>query len=106
MNLHEYAQAAEAFDTARQLGLPQRMLRYQFGPFAAAFENNNLRDLNLLLDYALKVTPDSEEALIWKGRAFLLSGDVDNAETLFKRARESNPYSREVDEALASLSDF
>jgi tetratricopeptide (TPR) repeat protein len=105
-DLQEYAQAAEAFDKARQLGLPQRMLRYQFGPFVAAFEFGSLQDLNLLLDYALKITPDSEEALIWKGRAFLLAGDTEDAETLFKRARKSNPYSREVDAALASLSDF
>ena len=33
----EYQEAAEAYDQARILGLPQRMMRYQFGPFHAYF---------------------------------------------------------------------
>ena len=40
-----YAEAATAYDTARQIGLPQRMLRYQFGPFFAYFNLNRNDDL-------------------------------------------------------------
>ena len=32
-----YGEAATAYDNARDIGLPQRMLRYQFGPFFAYF---------------------------------------------------------------------
>ena len=32
-----YSEAGQAYDTARQIGLPQRMMRYQFGPFFAYF---------------------------------------------------------------------
>ena len=32
-----YNEAADAYDTARTIGLPQRMLRYQFGPFISYF---------------------------------------------------------------------
>lgn len=80
----DYAKAANAFEKARQLGLPQRMLRYQFGPFIAAYENGDQSDLNLLVKYALKITPDSEEALFWKGKALVMTGNESDQETLSK----------------------
>jgi len=52
-----YAEAARAYDQARQLGLPQRMLRYQFGPFFAYFFSSRNADLLSLTEYALKITP-------------------------------------------------
>jgi hypothetical protein len=62
-----YAEAARAYDQARQLGLPQRMLRYQFGPFFAYFFSSRNADLLSLTEYALKITPNSEETLLWRG---------------------------------------
>ena len=35
----DYTNAAKSYDTARQLNLPVRMLRYQFGPFIAYFHS-------------------------------------------------------------------
>ncbi len=50
----KYSLAAGAYDKARESGLPQRMLRYQFGPFFAYFNVNRLDDLLELTEYALK----------------------------------------------------
>ena len=52
-----YSDAAAAYDKARKLGLPQRMLRYQFGPFLAYFHSLRTDDLMTLTEYALKSPP-------------------------------------------------
>ena len=56
------ARLPPSYDQARKLGLPQRMLRYQFGPFMAYFHTQRNDDLMTLTEYALKITPNSEEA--------------------------------------------
>jgi tetratricopeptide (TPR) repeat protein len=53
--LERYNEAAQAFDQARKIGLPQRMLRYQFGPFLAYF--NSLRTNDLLALRRVYVKP-------------------------------------------------
>lgn len=103
MNLiyfERYGEAATAFDTARSLGLPQRMLRYQFGPFFAYYNANRMDDLTDLVDYALRITNVSEEALIWKGWAFYRQGDTNAAIEQFRLAYETNPKSVYVQQAL------
>jgi tetratricopeptide (TPR) repeat protein len=62
-----YQEAAQAYDQARTLGLPQRMLRYQFGPFFAYFHSERIDDLLALTEYAQLRTPNAEEALLWHG---------------------------------------
>jgi len=97
----DYASAALAFDRARALGLPSRMLRYQFGPFIAAYQTGDEKDLMRLADYALQVTPDSEEALLWKGWAYDLAGDHLNAIALFNQALKANPNYQDAEKALS-----
>lgn len=87
----KYAQAAQAYDKARDAGLPQRMLRYQFGPFFAYFHTNRIDDLIALADYALKRTPTSEEAMLWKGWAMYRKGDREAAVKLFQDALDARP---------------
>lgn len=89
--LDKYTQAATAYDKAREAGLPQRMLRYQFGPFFAYFNVNRIDDLLELTDYALKLSPTSEEAMIWRGWAMYRKGDKEEAVKLFKKALETHP---------------
>ena len=89
----KYSQAAAAYDQARKIGLPQRMLRYQFGPFFAYFHTDRIDDLLALTEYALKRTPNSEEALMWRGWAMYRKGDKEQATKLFQSAldaREGN----------------
>ncbi|MQC27117.1 MAG: hypothetical protein DWG76_06695 [Chloroflexi bacterium] len=103
MNLvyfENYVQAAEAFDVARSIGLPQRMLRYQFGPFFAYYHANRLDDLNSLVDYALRITDVSEEAMIWKGWGYYRQGNNTAAIQQFRLAYETNPKSVYAQQAL------
>lgn len=86
-----YPEAASAYDTARKLELPQRMMRYQFGPFLAYFHGGRTEDLLAITDYALKVTPNSEEALLWKGWALFRLGQTAEALPLFQKALEARP---------------
>jgi tetratricopeptide (TPR) repeat protein len=87
----KYSQAANAYDNARGAGLPQRMLRYQFGPFFAYFNTGRTEDLLLLTDYALKRTPNSEEAMLWRAWGMYRQGDKTEAEKLFLRALDAKP---------------
>ena len=85
----KYSQAAAAYDQARKIGLPQRMLRYQFGPFFAYFHTDRIDDLLALTEYALKRTPNSEEALMWRGWAMYRKGDKEQATKLFQSALDA-----------------
>jgi tetratricopeptide (TPR) repeat protein len=86
-----YSEAATAYDTARQIGLPQRMLRYQFGPFLAYFHAGRNDDLLALTEYALKVTPNSEEALLWRGWGLYRAGKREEAIVQFQKALQEHP---------------
>jgi tetratricopeptide (TPR) repeat protein len=95
-----YNEAAQAYDQARELGLPQRMLRYQFGPFLAYFHAGRTEELLTLTEYALQRTPNSEEALLWRGWGRYRQGDSAGAIADFRAALESNPNSLDAQYAL------
>lgn len=95
-----YEEATSAYDRARQIGIPQRMLRYQFGPFFAYFHTNRNDDLLALSEYALKRTPTSEEALLWHGWALYRQGDIEKAVSEFQRALVENPNYLDAQNAL------
>lgn len=99
----DYAAAASSFDRAREIGLPMRMLRYQFGPFFAYYNTGRMEDLMQLIDYALQITPESEEVLIWKGWALYRGGDTNGTIAQFLLAQDANPKSSYVQQALAFM---
>ena len=87
-----YQEAATAYDTARSIGLPQRMLRYQFGPFIAYFWTQRTDDLVALTNHALKqVSRTSEEAMLWRGWAEYRLGNADTAMSYFNAALNVRP---------------
>jgi len=86
-----YEEAALAYDKAREIGLPLRMFRYQFGPFLAYFHANRNEDLLVLTDYARSVTEMSEEAWLWYGFGLYRNGDYDGALKAWKKADQVNP---------------
>jgi len=86
-----YAEAAQAYDTSIRLGIPQRMLRHQFGPFIAYFKTARNDDLKALAEYALKITPTSEENRLWYGWALFREGDRSAAIDEFNKALHINP---------------
>lgn len=87
----EYQDATLAFDRAREIGWPQRMLRYQFSPFMAYFHSLRTDDLMALVDYALQRTPNSEEALLWKGWGLYREGRKQEALDSFTKALIEHP---------------
>ena len=95
-----YHEAAQAYDTARQVGLPQRMLRYQFGPFFAYFFSGRNDDLLALTKYALQRTPNSEETLLWRGWGRYRAGETSRAMDDFQAALEENPFYQDAEYAL------
>jgi tetratricopeptide (TPR) repeat protein len=98
-----YGEAGRAYDQARTLGLPQRMLRYQFGPFFAYFHSGRLDDLFALTEYALARTPNSEEAMLWHGWGLYRQGNRSEAITYFHQALEANPNYYDAQYALDFL---
>jgi tetratricopeptide (TPR) repeat protein len=101
--LQQYDQAWLAFERARLLGLPQRMLRYQFSPFIAAFETAHIQDLLDLTSYALNTTPNSEEALYWQGKAFLALDQKTQARDAFLHALSYRPGYLDAIQALNAI---
>jgi tetratricopeptide (TPR) repeat protein len=99
-----YDEAAKAYDRARTLGLPQRMLRYQFGPFIAYFHSLRTDDLMTLTEYALKITPTSEEAMLWRGWGLYRLGRKDEAISFFQKALKAHPGYTDADYALSYVS--
>ncbi len=97
-----YAEAVDAYNRATALDLPQRMLRYQFGPFMAYFHSRRTDDLLVLTEYALKRTPNSEEALLWRGWALYRQGSLNAAIQSFQEALQHHP---DYEDAIYAL-DF
>lgn len=86
-----YEEAAVAYDKARELGLPLRMFRYQFGPFLAYFHSGRNEDLLVLTDYARGITDKSEEAWLWYGFGLYRNGDYGGALKAWQKADSINP---------------
>jgi tetratricopeptide (TPR) repeat protein len=98
-----YGEAADAFDRVRQLGAPQRMWRYQFSPFLAYFHTDRIDDLVALAEYALQVTPESEEAMLWRGWGLYRQRRVEEAAVEFQAALDMNPGYEDAKYALRFL---
>lgn len=86
-----YEEGARAYDKARELGLPLRMFRYQFGPFLAYFHSGRNDDLLALTDYARGVTEMSEETWLWYGFGLYRKGDYSSALKAWQKADDINP---------------
>ena len=95
-----YTESANAYDMARSLGLPQRMMRYQFGPFIASFQDNRTEDLLTLTEYALERTPTSEEAFLWHGWGLYQQGDYKGAIRDWESALHHRPDYFDAEYAL------
>ena len=100
-----YGEAASAYDRARELGFPQRMLRYQFGPFIAYFNSLRNDDLKIISKYAINITPNSEEARLWMGWAHFRDGERQAALSEFKKALYYNETYIDAQYALDYLAN-
>lgn len=101
--LGRYGEAASAFDQARLIGLPWRMLWYQFAPFRAYYEAGRYAELLALADSVIATAGNIEETFYWRGKALQATGDSAAARQAYQRALELNPNYAEAQQALAEL---
>jgi len=79
-------EAASAFSQALALGLPSRMLWYQFGPLEAFLAEGRAQDVLVLTDEIIQVTESIEEIYYWRARALLALGDNAGAQAAVQRS--------------------
>lgn len=103
VGLGEYEAAANAFDQARILQLPWRMLWYQFGPYEAYYHAGRYDEIIALADATLKPTGDLEESFYYKGLALQKLGRNDEARAAFQQALRYNANYVAAQQALAEL---
>jgi len=89
--LGEYDKAAAAFDRGRAIGLPWRMLWYQFGPYEAYYQVGRYEDVLTLADVTLMNRPYFEESYYYKGLALEAMGDIEEAKSNYEKAMRFNP---------------
>jgi tetratricopeptide (TPR) repeat protein len=99
----DWANAATAFDRARQLELPWRMPWYQFGWFDAYLQAGRYDDVLALADAVIKVTPDIEETYYYKGLALRALGNPEAARSQLELALKHNPNFQPAQDALGNL---
>jgi len=102
-HLQEYANAATAFDRARQVGLPWRMLWYQFGPYEAYFNVGRYDDVIGLANVTLTNTTNIEESYYWQGRVYQQEGNIQAAHDSYSLALQHNSHFATAQQAIASL---
>jgi hypothetical protein len=98
-----YDEAAVAFDQARAIGLPWRMLWYQFGPYEAYYQTGRYEDVILLAEATLADRPYFEESFYYLGLAQAALGDDSAARANLEKASAFNPNFAPAGRALAEL---
>ncbi len=87
-----YQGGAQAFDKARELGLPPRMLWYQFQPYLAYMKVERYQDMLDLADATLASQGgrNVEETYWYKGHALAFLGDIFGAREAYQEALRVN----------------
>ena len=101
--LGQFDEAALAFDKAREIGLPWRMLWYQFGPYEAYYETGRYEDVIVLADVTMGDRPYFEESFYFKGLAQIALGQVEEGRQNLERYVAFNPNFQPAVQALADL---
>lgn len=103
VGLQRYDDAAAAYDTARSIKLPWRMLWYQFGAYEAYYQVGRYDELIALTDATQKTVGDLEESYYYKGLALAKLGRADEARQNFELALKYNKNFRLAQIELAKL---
>lgn len=96
-------EAAAAYDQARRIGLPFRMMWYQFSAFQAYYESGRFEEVVALADATLATTEMIEEVHYWRGRALAALGDVEGARQALETALQQRADFPEATAALEAL---
>ena len=103
--LRRYQEASVAYDQSISLGLPWRMLWYQFGPYEAFYQVGRYQDILAYVNNTFSTDggQDVEEAYYWQGRALLALGERNQAIAAFQAAISKNRYFADARQALTEL---
>jgi tetratricopeptide (TPR) repeat protein len=101
--LGENGLAASAYDEARRVGLPFRLLWYQEEPFAAYLGAQRYEDVIRLAEVTLNNAGEHEEAYYYLGLAYQATDRQDAAARALQKALDYNPNFGRAAEALAAL---
>ncbi|MEZ4519712.1 MAG: hypothetical protein R3C44_23760 [Chloroflexota bacterium] len=97
-------QAVAAFDQARLIGLPSRMLWYQFTPYEAYLAAGRYADVLALAEATLgsQGGRNVEETYVYQAQALAASGDEQAASAALQRAEQLHANNPVVRQALAN----
>jgi len=97
--------AADAFDEARRIGLPYRMLWYQFEIFEAYLAVGRHQDVAYLASATAYAAGGLEEAYYYQGLAYRALDQPEAAGEAFRDALDYNPHFAPAAEAQAQLTE-
>lgn len=102
--LERYEDAAVLYDQATRVGLPRRMLWYQFGLFEAYYNVGRYDDVLVYVENNLANGAEYvEETYYWQGRVFAQQGRTQEAISAFRTALRRNSNFDAAQQALDSL---
>ena len=97
--LGRFEEAAQAYDRARRIGLPWRMLWYQFGPFRAYYETGRYDEVIALADATIAHGQTGRGALLLARAGAAGQGDAAAARRLVAAGAGAQPELRRRAEA-------
>jgi tetratricopeptide (TPR) repeat protein len=106
LQLGMYEESAASFDTALEMGMPMRMLWYEFGPFEAYLAVGRYEDVNTLVAQQLAVAGDNisvEEWYYYAARAYEELGNLERAVLNYQVAIARNRNFTAAAERLQAL---
>jgi tetratricopeptide (TPR) repeat protein len=98
--LQQYTEAAAAFDRAQSVGLPWRMMWYQYGPYTAYLATGRYDDVTALANTTLRMTSSLEESHYYKGLALKALGKTSQARAALRAALRVNKNDLDTQSAL------
>jgi len=101
--LGRFDQAVMPYERARVIGLPWRMLWYQFGPFRAYYMTGDYEQLAALADATIATQGEIEEVYYWKGMGLAGQGRFDGARQAWQHALSLRASYAEAAAALTRL---
>lgn len=99
----KHEEATHAYDEARRLSLPWRMLWYQFGIFDSYLAVGRYDDVIKLTSIHIRMTGGLEESFYYRAKAYEATGDIDAAKRDYEKAVSWNKNYTAAAEALQKL---
>jgi hypothetical protein len=95
--------AVTAFEAARQLDVPSRLLWYQFAPFEAYLKTGRYEETIALGQEIIDSTTGVEEVYYYMGEAYAAMGNVQNASSYYQQTLSRNARFAPAQTALTGL---